>query len=541
MPEWSDMARTLCDQLYPASDKERRESAMREAQATSGFLRLAQEFEAVFGRLALHERIRTLVPDNDYEPDDLHRRLLSLPWADIFTTNWDTLLERTCPDVFEHSYDIVRVPSEIPAAARPRIVKLHGSFPAYEPFIFTEEDFRTYPTKFASFVNLVQQSMMETVFCLIGFSGDDPNFLHWSGWVRDNLGRSAPKIHLVGWLDLSPHRRRMLEDRNVVPIDLAGLPQAETWPDLARHRYAIEWFLGALELGRPPDPSQWPSPPPTSPSPPSYLGDIPKPQMRVPRHERPTPNAQQELNERLLTAHAIVETWRWNRELYPGWLVAPSKVRSVLWVNTRAWLSEVCSMVPHLSPVKLLLVLRELVWRLDTALLPLFELEAPCSKVLEAIDLKQKLVLMDDGTPEDLADVPWSTVCKAGETLAIALARSARERGDKSAFDTWLKCFEECAAGTAEVDQHVAYEQCLWALARLDYDVLANHLVQWNPEKADPVWALRKAGILAEINRDQDAISLLKGALTEIRRHRRRDLDDLPALSREAWALWPVL
>jgi hypothetical protein len=157
MPEWSDMARTLCDQLYPASDKERRESAMREAQATSGFLRLAQEFEAVFGRLALHERIRTLVPDNDYEPDDLHRRLLSLPWADIFTTNWDTLLERTCPDVFDRSYDIVRVPSEIPAAARPRIVKLHGSFPAYEPFIFTEEDFRTYPTKFASFVNLVQQ------------------------------------------------------------------------------------------------------------------------------------------------------------------------------------------------------------------------------------------------------------------------------------------------------------------------------------------------------------------------------------------------
>src|SRR5262249_9328981 len=37
------------------------------------------------------------------------------------------------------------------------------------------------------------------------------------------------------------------------------------------------------------------------------------------------------------------------------------------------------------------------------------------------------------------------------------------------------------------------------------------------------------------------AITLLKDALTEIRRHRRRDLDDLPALSREAWALWLVL
>ena len=72
---------------------------------------------------------------------------------------------------------------------------------------------------------------METVFCLIGFSGDDPNFLHWSGWVRDNLGKSAPKIYLAGWLDLSPHRRRMLEDRGVVPIDVARHPQAPSWPD----------------------------------------------------------------------------------------------------------------------------------------------------------------------------------------------------------------------------------------------------------------------------------------------------------------------
>jgi len=154
MPQWSDMARMLCDQLYPVSDRERHEAAMRETQATSGFLRLAQEFEAVFGRLALHERIRALVPDSDYEPDDLHRRLLTLRWADVFTTNWDTLLERACRDVFERSYDIVRTPSEIPVATRPRIVKLHGSFPAHEPFIFTEEDFRTYPTKFATFVNL---------------------------------------------------------------------------------------------------------------------------------------------------------------------------------------------------------------------------------------------------------------------------------------------------------------------------------------------------------------------------------------------------
>lgn len=46
---------------------------------------------------------------------------------------------------------------------------------------------------------MVQQSMMETVFLLVGFSGDDPNFLHWSGWVRDNLGGAA-KNREATWL-----------------------------------------------------------------------------------------------------------------------------------------------------------------------------------------------------------------------------------------------------------------------------------------------------------------------------------------------------
>jgi hypothetical protein len=186
-PSWSQMAEALCHPLYPVDDA-RRQHALREASGTSGFLRLAQEYQEAFGPAALNDKIRSLVPDLDYQPGDLHKRLLRLPWADVFSTNWDTLLERTCIDVFDRSYDIVRTIGEIPFAMRPRIVKLHGTFPAHEPFIFTEEEYRTYPARFSPFVNLVQQSMMETIFCLLGFSGDDPNFLHWSGWCATTLG-----------------------------------------------------------------------------------------------------------------------------------------------------------------------------------------------------------------------------------------------------------------------------------------------------------------------------------------------------------------
>jgi hypothetical protein len=147
MPNWSQMAQALCHPLYPLDDAGR-QAALRDANGTSGFLRLAQEYQAAFGASSLNNRIRSLVPDTDYRPGELHKRLLSLPWADVFSTNWDTLLERACTDVFERSYDIVRTLGEIPFATRPRIVKLHGSFPAHERLFLPRKNTAPIPLHF---------------------------------------------------------------------------------------------------------------------------------------------------------------------------------------------------------------------------------------------------------------------------------------------------------------------------------------------------------------------------------------------------------
>lgn len=103
-PLWQDIAKSLCTKLYPSSADNRLEQAMSVALGTSGFLRLAQEYEAAFGRSALNDLIRGLVPDDNYVPDSMHVRLLSLPWRDVFTTNWDTLIERTRSFVVDRAY-----------------------------------------------------------------------------------------------------------------------------------------------------------------------------------------------------------------------------------------------------------------------------------------------------------------------------------------------------------------------------------------------------------------------------------------------------
>jgi hypothetical protein len=184
-------------------------------------LRIASEYEAAFGKARLDALILEMTPDLQYVPSKLHRLLLELPWADVFTTNYDTLLERT--EVDGRAYQPVLKASELTTAFTPRIVKLHGSFPSQTPFIVSEEDYRTYPRKFAPFVNSVRQSLLENSFVLLGFSGEDPNFLEWTGWIRDELGESHAPIYLVSPLSLGNAERTLLNRRGVTPIDVSPI------------------------------------------------------------------------------------------------------------------------------------------------------------------------------------------------------------------------------------------------------------------------------------------------------------------------------
>ncbi|WP_198172889.1 SIR2 family protein [Bradyrhizobium sp. AT1] len=533
MPNWYQMATALCEPLYPL-DSHRRQKALEEAGATSGFLRLAQEYEVAFGASSLSHKIRDLVPDTDYRPSDLHKRLLRLPWADVFSTNWDTLLERACSDVFERSYDIVRTVGDIPFTARPRIVKLHGSFPGHQPFVFTEEDYRTYPTKFSPFVNLVQQSMMETIFCLIGFSGDDPNFLHWSGWVRDHLGPSGPKIYLVGWLELSVHRRRMLEARNVMPVDLSALPSAIGWPEDLRHRYASEWFIAALEAGRPYSAASWPAAGAAPAANPDYLGSIPLNPAEQPREDFIGPSWDKPKSDREDALRATIGIWAHNRRLYPGWLIAPERVRNVLWHRIGNWLSEF-ALLSGMSLADKLRGLAELAWGMSCALLPFPpDQEDLAFEVLSALD--------QPGDKNQSAKIEgnkgWPGKFGATKMLALALARNARRAGDRAKFEHALNFTTPLRAHDSELRNAVIYEECLWHAAIGDLPQLLRRLDEWMPAEGEGIWSLRKAGLLAEMHESTRACALLEETLTQIRRGRRRDVDDLVSLSLESWALF---
>jgi hypothetical protein len=81
-PTWSGLARTVVDHLYPARDgasSEHRNHALLQAKATSGFLRLAQEYETAFGREPLERLISDSVPDLRFEPGIFTNACLAAP------------------------------------------------------------------------------------------------------------------------------------------------------------------------------------------------------------------------------------------------------------------------------------------------------------------------------------------------------------------------------------------------------------------------------------------------------------------------------
>src|SRR5918992_121973 len=532
-PTWSDLARTVVDHLYPAyegTNSEHRDRALRQAEATSGLLRLAQEYETAFGREALERLIAEAVPDLRFEPGDLHHRLLALPWSDVFTTNWDTLLEREATRIVDRHYDVVRTVADIPASVRPRIVKLHGTLPAIRPLIFTEEDFRTYPARFAPFVNLAQQSMMENVFCLLGFSGDDPNFLYWSGWVRDHLGEYAPRIYLVGWLDLPPPRRRMLEDRGIVPIDLAHLPFQVPWPQETRHQRALEWFLWSIEVAEPYRETDWPEiPHRRALNPPAYPPAVLVEDRGFPRREKAGPEHSANLDELRNT----VEIWRHNPRLYPGWLVAPRPARFHLWWFTENWIPAVLELLPALDPAERIEVLEELNWRLETCLVPLtVRLVVAISGALSTVDLLALPEIHPGSAGRSDRDLRHRWV-----RLAVALLRAAREADEDATFERWAESLAPHQPDYAWLRPRIAYERCLLALARLDHAAVERALDDLDPDVDEVFWKVRKAGILAELGKTEESFRLVREALPEIRQQLGQDTSDIPTLSREGWAM----
>lgn len=487
-PSWFELGDILFEKAHG-----RRPDA--DEKSYLSLLKVAEDAEAVIKRPALDAVLMQHIPDNTVDPSALHETLLELPWADILTTNYDTLLERAQRKVTSRRYSTVYHQDDLAYQKKPRVIKLHGSFPSHRPFVITEEDYRQYPQKRAPFVNTVRQALLENTLCLIGFSGDDPNFLHWVGWIRDQLGsEQCQPIYLIATGKVSAAQQAVLAKRQIIVVDMTLALNAA----VDNHAAAIKQFLTFLE-GQNPDSLDWPEPDYSTP-------------------ERFTVK-ESDLENR-------IAAWSTQRLAYPGWRVLAQSKRESLFNGTRSWATaDFTEDAKSTKSGNDLLFLFELVWRLDRCLLPLF---GNIDKKVEAV-LKKYWPFPSRLCPKDyeialeqptFKYLDWLAIRGAWLELACALLRFYREDDQQDSWQTLFNLIDSLRKYLSdEQKEFLQYQSYLFQLFQLNLSGAREKLVLWQPALSKPYWhsirfcAAAELGLLYQLTMQDKSFELSDGLL----------------------------
>ena len=369
---------------------------------------------------------------------------------------------------------------------------------------------------------------MERVVLLLGFSGDDQNFLHWLGWVRDHLGPAAPSLYLGGFLNLSRPRRRLLEDRGVTPIDLANHPMAHTWAPHC-HLRAIEWILKVLALGEPYS-RHWPTPRPVKEPINSQLEPILFVHSTCPKEESfklPTDSCP---TKRQAVVTDVIHSWAHNRSCYPEWVVLPFRRADKLARNTDLWTDLVINCAATWTPVESLNAISELAWRYDLLMFPYSsDLIDSIEKTIKAID--------DDVLPNYAGSASdRENIVERRAALLLSLLTEARFSFQPTRFSRATELLKYHWPVSTNAQNRFRHEEGLWFLAVQDFELLAERMTSWDVQNFDPIWAFRKAALLADLGQYTTAIDLAQRALSQLERDASRNTN-VRNMSRLSWAL----
>ncbi len=440
----------------------------------SNSMRLAQEAEIMLGRPGVEKILKQAVPDDDYAPSELYLRLMQLPWKDVFTTNYDTLLERAADLVTNRRYNIIACQEDLVNSSNvPRIIKLHGSFPSHRPFIITEEDYRTYPVKFAAMVNTVQQSLLENVFCMIGFSCEDPNFISWIGWIHDHLGKSSSqKIYMVSISHIPDAKQKLYFDRNIVLIDLETI-----WPD-KNITERLESFLGILTEG-------------------------------VEKEEKYRKWFEWSMIDRIVhhaTFACKADLLGKLRGTYPGWIFLPWDLKKL--VSHAMSQLEIVIGIEKISPQEQMDYMYEHVKFFDLGGRPLISQTVELfSKILQDIKIEELEIPKEER----------NKIFVKRQTILLHLLRAYREMANWEEFESCRKNIDESVLDYEE-KQFLCAEESRRELFCFHAENLKKCLEEWKLSTGDVYWPLVKGQLLAMTGELGKAEDILMENLIRVRK-----------------------
>jgi hypothetical protein len=164
-----------------------------------------------------------------------HRALVDLPISEVFTTNYDELIElayKTSGVDLQVSATKAEFVANQPARPPKHLIKLHGTIARPDTIVLTRDDYAASRQDRADMFQHLAHEVRYTSFLFVGFSLSDPNF----NLVRDDarlaMGEHMPASYLVQqrpdevvrrYLDSLDVRTIGLENWNALPAFMTTL------------------------------------------------------------------------------------------------------------------------------------------------------------------------------------------------------------------------------------------------------------------------------------------------------------------------------
>ena len=289
---------------------------------------------------------------------------------------------------------------------------------------------------------------------------------------------------------------KLLERRNIAVVDLARL--ATVGDD--DHYGALEYFVDQLESRR------------------ADYNALDWPRANEPVAPQVDLFSESSKGSDLAIAK-LVEFWKLRRTSYPQWVTMPEDRRRHLWAQVETE-TNYLSVWPSRDGVMIDLPLAfayEFLWLLERCLCPI---PSQYMEFLEAefVDLNAAVTrFSSDGKRVDgFANADRT---RAGcHYVLLVMMRHYREQRRMEEWSRVAKALDaDRGALSPEHRARLHYERALNAIFSLSVEGLERELAEWLRNEALPFWEAKRAVLLMEIGKDDEATGILESSLSKVR------------------------
>lgn len=463
LPDWAELSSLMVQRYFPSSD-----------YSNKTVLEVASEIEEETGRPELIDIIRDLIPDQSFDPTDVYDGLLKLPWRTIYTTNFDTLLERA-NQKFKSGYKPILNNTQLSIGQNKSIIKLHGSLENND-MVISKNDYERYSDTHGAFETIFKTSLITDTLCLIGFSGDDPNFIKFFEWKKKSLKENSKQIYLFNIGSIDEGKIEYLNQLDVKVIDItAEVNNNGNTDKQTDYQQLLKLLFSSLA-----QPIEFAQP-----------LEIESEVIKWPNEDVLSFWAKDgNVRQQMLN---IKNQWVSTRTNAPKQFIQDFNNRSR--IKDRTIRLEHCLRnLDVLNEFEDLEFLYEFDWRLNVALIPILEdWFETYKKVIDRYKLKIK---------ED------NPCFSKYSIIILSFLRYLRENGKISLFEEYLVLFESYKILDSELRNKKYFEKAIFQLWAFRFDGLDETLNKWIIER-DSRWNLNKAFILTQIGRVDESLKLL--------------------------------